>query len=202
MMLAASRDPARKIPIPATAQIRSPYRRTVSARSSVSPSGRSTCMEAERYPRRIEIRRETYGSEAARALTDPLATELLERHGRPGSGSEPPASDFDPPEGAFLVGSVDGSDVACGGVCRFDGETAEIRRMYVTPEHRGTGLSRRMLRALEEEARDFGYRRIRLETGVRQHEALGLYRSAGFEEIPRFGPYVDDELSVCFEKPL
>jgi hypothetical protein len=64
-------------------------------------------MEAERYPRRIEIRRETYGSEAARALTDPLATELLERHGRPGSGSEPPASDFDPPEGAFLVGSVD-----------------------------------------------------------------------------------------------
>ena len=74
--------------------------------------------------------------------------------------------------------------------------------MYVTPGHRGAGLSRRMLGALEEEARGFGYRRIRLETGVHQHEALGLYRSAGFEEIPRFGPYVADELSVCFEKPL
>jgi len=48
-------------------------------------------MEAERYPRRIEIRRETYGSDPARALTNPLAAELLERHGRPGSGSEPPA---------------------------------------------------------------------------------------------------------------
>ena len=74
--------------------------------------------------------------------------------------------------------------------------------MYVTPERRGAGLSRRVLAALEEEARGFGYCRIRLETGVHQHEALGLYRSAGFEEIPRFGPYVADELSVCFEKPL
>jgi GNAT superfamily N-acetyltransferase len=106
------------------------------------------------------------------------------------------------PDGAFLVGSVDRLDVACGGVCRFDAETAEIRRMYVVPERRGAGFSRRMLGALEEEARGFGYRRIRLETGVHQHEALGLYRSAGFEEIPRFGPYVDDELSVCLEKPL
>ena len=56
--------------------------------------------------------------------------------------------------------------------------------MYVTREHRGAGLSRWMLDALEEEARGFGYRRIRLETGVHQHEALGLYRSSGFEEIP------------------
>ena len=159
-------------------------------------------MEAERYPRRIEIRRESYGSEAARALTDPLATELLERHGRPGSGGEPPSADFDPPAGAFLVGSVDGVDVACGGVCRFDAETGEIRRMYVAPDHRGGGLSRRVLEALEGEARGLGYRRVRLETGVHQHEALGLYRSSGFEEIPRYGPYVDDDLSVCFEKPL
>jgi putative acetyltransferase len=43
---------------------------------------------------------------------------------------------------------------------------------------------------------------VRLETGVHQHEALGLYRSAGFEEIRRYGPYADDELSVCFEKSL
>lgn len=106
------------------------------------------------------------------------------------------------PDGAFLVGSADGGDVACGGVCRFDAETAEIRRMYVVPERRGAGFSRRMLGALEDEARSLGYRRVRLETGVHQHEALGLYRSSGFEEIPRYGPYADDELSVCFEKPL
>lgn len=135
-------------------------------------------------------------------LTDPLAAELLERHGRPGSGSEPPASDFELRDGAFLIGSVDGQDVSCGGVCRFDKETAEIRRMYVMPELRGAGFSRPMLGALEDEARSLGYRRVRLETGVHQHEALGLYRSSGFEEIPRYGPYVDDELSVCFEKLL
>jgi GNAT superfamily N-acetyltransferase len=135
-------------------------------------------------------------------VTKPLATELLERHGRPGSGSEPPASDFALPDGAFLVGSADGRDVACGGVCRFDAETAEIRRMYVVPERRGAGFSRRMLGALEDEARSLGYRRVRLETGVHQHEALGLYRSSGFEEIPRYGPYADDELSACFEKLL
>ena len=93
--------------------------------------------------------------------------------------------------------------MACGGVCRFDAESAEIRRMYVVPERRGAGLSRRILGALEDEARSLGYRRVRLETGIRQHEALGLYRFlSGFAEIPRYGPYVDDELSVCFEKPL
>ena len=59
-----------------------------------------------------------------------------------------------------------------------------------------------MLGALEDQARSLGYRRVRLETGVHQHEALGLYRSSGFAEIPRYGPYVDDELSVCFEKSL
>jgi putative acetyltransferase len=93
-------------------------------------------------------------------------------------------------------------DVACGGVCRHDAATAEIRRMYVRTEHRGAGLSRQMLAALEDEARGLGYTRVRLETGVHQHEALALYRSSGFAEIPRYGAYVDDELSVCFEKPL
>jgi GNAT superfamily N-acetyltransferase len=93
-------------------------------------------------------------------------------------------------------------DVACGGVCRHDAAAAEIRRMYVRPEHRGAGFSRLVLAALESEARRLGYTRVRLETGVHQHEALALYRSSGFDEIPRYGPYVDDELSICFEKPL
>jgi GNAT superfamily N-acetyltransferase len=93
-------------------------------------------------------------------------------------------------------------DVSCGGVCRYDAEIAEIRRMYVVPEQRGAGLSRLTLAALEDVARDLGYIRVLVETGVHQHEALALYRSSGFQEIPRYGPYVEDELSVCFEKPL
>jgi putative acetyltransferase len=102
----------------------------------------------------------------------------------------------------FLVGSVEGIDVACGGLCRYDTDTGEIRRMYVVPGHRGWGYSRRLLGALEEEARGLGYASVRLETGVNQRAAIALYASAGFEPIERYGPYVEDELSVCFEKRL
>jgi putative acetyltransferase len=97
---------------------------------------------------------------------------------------------------------VDGSDVACGGLCRYDDETGEIRRMYIAPDRRGTGLSRLVLDALESEARRLGYARVRLETGVNQRAAIALYASSGYEPIQRYGPYVDGELSVCFEKNL
>jgi GNAT superfamily N-acetyltransferase len=151
----------------------------------------------------MEVRRESYGSEAAQRLTRALADELLGRYeGSGGVGPEPAASDFEPPDGAFLVGYEEDAAVACGGVCRYDGRTAEIRRMYVVPERRGHGLSRAILAELEEEARSLGYEVVWLETGTRQLEAVGLYRSAGYEPIARYGPYVDDERSVCFEKRL
>jgi GNAT superfamily N-acetyltransferase len=151
----------------------------------------------------VEVRRESYAGDAAKGLTSALAEELLGRYeGRGGSGGEPPASDFEPPDGAFLVGYEDEEPVACGGVCRCDTRTAEIRRMYVVPRVRGRGLSRQILAALEEEALGLGYELIRLETGFRQLEAVGLYQSAGFRPIARYGPYVDDERSVCFEKRL
>ena len=151
----------------------------------------------------MEIRRENYGSTAVRVLATALEAELLGRYaGIAGSGGEPPASDFEPPDGAFLVGYVDGKPVACGGVCRYDERAAEIRRMYVAPAARGRGLARQLLGALEEEARALGYTAVRLETGERQPEAIGLYSAAGYGRIPRYGPYVDDERSVCFEKRL
>jgi GNAT superfamily N-acetyltransferase len=151
----------------------------------------------------VEIRRENYGGAAGRALAAPLEEELLGRYGGvPGSGGEPEANDFEPPHGAFLIASEDGEAVACGGVCRYDAETAEIRRMYVVPAARGRGASRLVLSALEEEARRLGYSLVRLETGDAQPEAVGLYVSAGYSPIPRYGPYIDDERSLCFEKRL
>jgi GNAT superfamily N-acetyltransferase len=151
----------------------------------------------------VEISRERYGSAVARPLTDALKAELLARNdGVDGFGDEPPPSDFEPPAGAFLVAAHDGRPIGCGGVCRYDDETAELRRMYVAPEARGNGVSRRVLTALEAEARSLGYRALRLETGDRQHEAIGLYTSAGFSRIPAYGPYVDDPRSICFEKEL
>jgi GNAT superfamily N-acetyltransferase len=151
----------------------------------------------------VEIRRERFDSDSAQALAEALEAELLATYdGVPGSGGLPRASIFEPPDGAFLVGWVDGEPVACGGIARYDDATAEIRRMYVAPAERGRGLSRRVLTALEDEARTLGYSFVRLETGNLQTEAVRLYVSAGYSRIERYGPFVDDERSVCFEKRL
>lgn len=151
----------------------------------------------------MDIRRESFDSEIARALADALEAELLTTYdGDPGSGGLPHPSVFEPPGGAFLVGRIDGQAVACGGIARYDETTAEIRRMYVVPEARGRGLSRPLLSALEEEARALGYSFARLETGKLQAAAIGLYASAGFGPIPRYGPFANDPKSVCFEKRL
>jgi putative acetyltransferase len=152
----------------------------------------------------VEIRRERFDSETVTALADALEEELLATYdGEPGSGGLPAASIFDPVKGgAFLVGRIDGEAVACGGIARYDEVTGEIRRMYVVPSARGRGLSRRVLDALEDEARALGYSFVRLETGNLQAAAMGLYASAGFEPIPRYGPFANDPKSVCFEKRL
>ena len=144
-----------------------------------------------------------FESASAQALVQASLAEMLERYdGRSGSGADPRAGEFEPPDGAFLVGFDGDEAVACGGLCRYDAATGEIRRMYVARERRGEGLSRQILGALEEEARSLGYSAIRLETGDRQPEALALYRTAGYEPIPKYGPYVDDERSQCFAKRL
>ena len=113
------------------------------------------------------------------------------------------AAMFVEPDGVFLVVRDDeGRAIGCGGVCRFDGTRAELKRMYVLPEVRGRGLGRLLLVELEAEARRLGYARIVLETGDRQPEALGLYASAGYERIPCYGIYATRALSMCFEKTL
>ena len=110
---------------------------------------------------------------------------------------------FEPPGGVFLVTRTDdGRAIACGGVCRFDAARAELKRMYVLPESRGTGLGRLLLEALERDARRLGYTGIVLETGDKQPEALGLYVSAGYGPIPCYGVYATRALSRCFEKTL
>lgn len=151
----------------------------------------------------MEIRRENFDSEAATALAEELEAELLLTYnGVPGSGGLPAASLFEPPGGVFLVGRVGGEPVACGGIARYDDATAEIRRMYVVPAARGRGFARAVLEALEDEARALGYTFARLETGNLQAAAIGLYVSAGYGPIPRYGPFANDPKSVCFEKRL
>jgi GNAT superfamily N-acetyltransferase len=146
---------------------------------------------------------ERFDSPDVQALVDAQQEEMRGRYA--GVGDIGPAREarmFELPDGVFLVTRVDGRAVACGGVCRFDTVRAELKRMYVTPAARGTGLGRCMLEALEAEARQLGYTGIVLETGDRQPEALGLYVSAGYAPIPCYGAYAAQSTSRCFEKAL
>lgn len=81
-----------------------------------------------------------------------------------------------------------------------DGHYAEIKRVFVLDRHRGRGLSRRIMEYLENELRRRGIDLFRLETGVKQPEALGLYRKLGYHERGPFGAYRPDPLSVFMEK--
>lgn len=102
----------------------------------------------------------------------------------------------------FFVARDDGRPAGCGGVLLVGREYAEIKRMYVRPEFRGRRIGRLMLDHLIEHARQRGFTTIRLETGIHQQEALGLYEGRGFRKIPPFGPYRDDPVSLCYELRL
>ena len=79
---------------------------------------------------------------------------------------------------------------------------AEIKRMFVRAEARGNGVGRRLLEALENAARRRNVERISLETGIRQPEAIGLYRAFGYRDCPPFGAYTPDPLSLFMTKFL
>jgi putative acetyltransferase len=102
----------------------------------------------------------------------------------------------------FYVLTVDGEPVGCGALRELEPGVAELKRMYVRPAFRGRGLSRVLIRRLEEEARLADMRLLRLETGPRQVEALGLYRTSGYTDIPRYGEYIDSPDSICLQKRL
>lgn len=103
---------------------------------------------------------------------------------------------------AFFVTRQDGAPAGCGGVQLYGGDYGEVKRMYVRPAFRGLGLAKRMLDHLAGHARAHGVNLLRLETGIHQHEAIGLYEGWGFERIPPFGSYHEDPLSLFFEKKL
>ena len=151
----------------------------------------------------VEIRPEAFGGPVTQPMADAQQAELTERHhGSPGSGAMPSPEYFQPPDGTFLVAFEDGEPVGCGGVGRLAATVGELRRMYVLPAHRGKGLGRALLVALEDAARDLGYTAMRLETGNEAPEALGLYTSSGYQPVPCWGPFATDPKSRCFEKTL
>jgi GNAT superfamily N-acetyltransferase len=152
----------------------------------------------------ITFTRAELTSDVSRALIAELNAELTVMYPGPGEthfGLDP--SEVAEGHGAFLVIRRDGTPVGCGAVRRIDPDTAEFKRMYVSPALRGSGLGRCLVAALETEARKLGVRRLVLETGIRQLAAIALYRATGFQPIPLYGEYErSPDTSVCMGKEL
>jgi ribosomal protein S18 acetylase RimI-like enzyme len=103
---------------------------------------------------------------------------------------------------AFFVIRHDGTPAGCGGIQLFGSEYGELKRMYVRPQFRGLGLARAMVDRLTDHARKHGVGLLRLETGIHQRAAIGLYERLGFRGIPPFGEYKEDPLSRLYEKRI
>jgi GNAT superfamily N-acetyltransferase len=158
----------------------------------------------------VEIRPSRYGAPVAQKMVAAAQDELTQRYG---SGDENPIESvqFDPPEGIFLIAWIDGEPVGCGGwrtISHFRADSglaedvAEIKRMYVAPDIRNVGVATALLAALEESARDCGMRRMILETGMAQPEAIAFYTKMGYERIPNYGHYKDYPDCVSFGRDL
>ncbi len=147
---------------------------------------------------------------------DPLAAPMLaelavEYAGRYGGTEqrvmqwllqEYPAEDFTPPDGALLIGLLDGQPVTGGGFRRFDDTRAELKRVWTDSRFRQRGYAKAVLAELEREIASRGYRRVYLTTGDRQPEAEALYLSSGYTRLDGPLPTAGEAYPVAFEKRL
>ena len=108
--------------------------------------------------------------------------------------------DVEPPKGRWLVAYRGGEPIGCAALKRLDDSTAEIKRVYVAPEARGTGVARTLLARLEAIARNVGYQRIRMDTGARQPASVALFTSIGYDQIPDYNG--NPVAAYWFEKRL
>jgi GNAT superfamily N-acetyltransferase len=110
------------------------------------------------------------------------------------------SEDMDPPGGRFVVGYEDDRPVACGGIRTWEPGVCEIKRMFVARGSRRRGYGRLLLAAIEQAAREAGFRRIVLDTLSDLREAMALYESSGYKRVPPYNenPYA----SAWFAKDL
>ena len=161
----------------------------------------------------LEISAEPLMGPVAQSLIATLNAELSALYPEPGATHfQLDPAQVAPGTGAFLVARRNGKPIGCGGLRRLTetsvvaalgADVGELKRMFVAREARGQGVGRALLTRLESEARTLGLSRIVLETGIRQHEALALYRRAGYVDMPAYGEYsLSPGTSVCLTKTL
>ncbi len=144
------------------------------------------------------------GLPAARSCVRAYFAELGRRFDDgydPSVGVSATDAEMSPPTGLFLLASLHEEPVGCGGLKLLADGSAEIKRMWVAPSARGLGLGRRLLAELEQQAvASLGSGVVKLETNRNLAEAISMYRSAGYQEVPAFNdePYAHH----WFEKAL
>ncbi|MGO9875932.1 MAG: GNAT family N-acetyltransferase [Acidimicrobiia bacterium] len=112
-------------------------------------------------------------------------------HGVVSSEAADEVDDFMPPGGGFVLGRHGGVVIGCGGVRPLDPEVGEIKRMWIEAGSRGRGLGSRLLRSLEDLARDRKYERVRLDTNKVLVQAIHLYETRGYRQIDRYNDNPD-----------
>ena len=166
----------------------------------------------------IRLTEEPYDSEVAGRLVAALTADINERYADETDPWTPEEEAADiaaylaevdpvvvrPPLGTFVVAWLEGEAVGCGAVKLTDpaDDLGEVKRMYTVPEARRQGVAAAILVHLEARAAALGIRRLRLETGTAQPEALALYESHGWARITPYGRYRDEPSSVCFGKSI
>jgi len=101
-----------------------------------------------------------------------------------------------------LVGYKENKPAACGAIKEYGNDAMEVKRMFRLPAYRGKDIAGQLLSELESWAVVLGAKRVVLETGKKQVEAISLYERSGYRRIPNYGQYLGIENSVCYEKPL
>ncbi len=111
--------------------------------------------------------------------------------------------DLDHPDVAditFMVAYVDDQPAGCGAIRKLDEQYTELKRFFVRADQRRQGIASRLLQALEAAAVEQGFTGVRLETGIKQQEAMAFYERNGYVPIELFGEYIGEEQSRCYEK--
>ncbi len=151
---------------------------------------------------RLNIRQVTWANPVGADLRAAQQAELDARFGN--SDHEPGPAPSEADTAVFVVAyeKCSGQPLGCGGLRILDAETAEIKRLYVVPYARGSGVASSILAALEAQAHAHGFSMITAEAGSAQSDGRSFYESAGFAAVPNFGPYIGVSHSQCYAKPI
>lgn len=148
----------------------------------------------------INIKRTTSENNNFRDLIVLLDGDLNSRYGK--AQSKYDAYNKIETNNTVVVAYDDNTPVGCGCYKPYDDESVEIKRMFVKPENRGKGISKMILKELENWALENGFKKAVLETGSKQYEAICLYKGFGYLQIGNYGQYIDMPNSVCMSKNL